>query len=197
MIIRRSTEQKGFTLIELMIVVAIIGILASIAIPNFMQYQLKAKTAEAQTNLQAIKTGMVAIIAELGCAPSFAPAPLAGPPPGGARTPWPPAALAPTALLCALPPAAATYVGTFADIGFSPSGPVRYSYGVASFPTSTSAVIGANGCTNPTTLPVGAGALGNTGWLAGAVGDLDGAPPTAGFQVGDTGTVINCNPAQY
>jgi type IV pilus assembly protein PilA len=43
-------------LIELMIVVAIIGILAAIAIPNFIRYQLRSKTSEAKTNLGGIKT---------------------------------------------------------------------------------------------------------------------------------------------
>ncbi|MBF0099390.1 MAG: prepilin-type N-terminal cleavage/methylation domain-containing protein [Desulfobacterales bacterium] len=57
-------NSKGFTLIELMIVVAIIGILAAIAIPNFVTYQCKSKQVEAKTNLAAIGTCEASYFAE-------------------------------------------------------------------------------------------------------------------------------------
>ena len=57
---------KGFTLIELMIVVAIIGILAAIAIPNFLKFQCKAKQTEAKTGLKAVYTTQLAYNGEFG-----------------------------------------------------------------------------------------------------------------------------------
>ncbi|MFY2561403.1 type IV pilin protein [Corallococcus terminator] len=57
-------KKGGFTLIELMIVVAIIGILAAIAIPNFIRFQAKSKQSEAKTNLKAIFTAQKAYFGE-------------------------------------------------------------------------------------------------------------------------------------
>ena len=57
-------SNKGFTLIELMIVVAIIGILAAIAIPNFLAMQLRAKRAELPSNVDGVRTAEKAYHAE-------------------------------------------------------------------------------------------------------------------------------------
>ena len=55
-----SKNSKGFTLIEIMIVVAVIGILAAIAIPNFLNLKDKAIWGTARANLEVVRTSLAA-----------------------------------------------------------------------------------------------------------------------------------------
>lgn len=57
-------RQDGFTLVELMVVVAIIGLLSAVAVPNFKKYQAKAKMSEAKLQLSALYTAETAFYSD-------------------------------------------------------------------------------------------------------------------------------------
>jgi prepilin-type N-terminal cleavage/methylation domain-containing protein len=63
---RIPAKAKGFTLVELMVVIVIVGILAAVAIPKFLDASQKAKASEFPTQLSAVYTGEMAYLAERG-----------------------------------------------------------------------------------------------------------------------------------
>jgi type IV pilus assembly protein PilA len=69
---KKNLLQKGFTLVELMIVIVIVGILSAVAIPNFMGQTEKAKATEAKSNIAATLKQAQALYVEDGQDPKVA-----------------------------------------------------------------------------------------------------------------------------
>jgi type IV pilus assembly protein PilA len=103
-----DVRRAGFTLIELMIVVAIVAVLAAAALPSYLRYQLRARVSEASVNLQAISKAQETYWAEFGTYVSV-PTPVPAGVPGRSRTAWP--------------------VGSpFGVLGWAPEGSVSFQY---------------------------------------------------------------------
>ena len=122
--IKHTDRQAGFTLIELMIVVAIIGILAAIAVPNFLSMQLRAKRSEVPTNLSAVRTTEQAYFHEFDTYTNVGLQPRNNAALNTQQTAW----------------------GTYSDwtpLGWAPDGQVRGNYGVSGSTVSIFTATGA------------------------------------------------------
>jgi len=105
-----SSARQGFTLLELMVVVAIIGVLTTVAIPSFLRYQLRSRSSEALVNLAAIGTAQAVYLAEYGTFLGVA-SPVPASAPGNNRSAWTPGS-------------------NFDQLGWAPEGAVQFQYQV-------------------------------------------------------------------
>jgi type IV pilus assembly protein PilA len=159
--------QKGFTLIELMIVIAIIGILAAIALPAYQDYTIRAQVTEGLSLASGVETAMADYYAQYGVFPAAKVMTAAGPPAAGGLG----FAAAPT--------------GKYGSVDILGSGQIQMTYGDA-------APYQANAKINAAILSINAGvsANGDIVWVCGkatAPNNLQIAPQAT------TTTIANSN----
>jgi prepilin-type N-terminal cleavage/methylation domain-containing protein len=185
---RKSNRSRGYTIIELMFTVAIVGILASIAIPNYQLYRYRTRTAEIASLFSGIRAAQDAFFATHDAFANIT-APNPPTPPGSARQLWVPVACDPN---CSRTnPADCT---SFECIGFAPATWVYYQYASPSLNTPTEYSIGAAGDVD------GNGSSGsysyqtaNSGGGVGLLADgVSGCP--AGIPAGE---IFNCAPFEF
>lgn len=165
-------NEKGFTLIELMIVVAIIGVLAAIAIPAFINYVKRSKTSEAPANLKALFTGAASLYtsgrsqrAMIGRAAAGANATRCHIAAGTITTTNDPDDQKQT-IVWPADASGAAWSQSFAALNWQVSDPVYYQYGIVSAGGGATAVGGNVNCGDAT-------AVGNRIYQMQAIGDLD------------------------
>ena len=166
---RTLKQQRGFTLIELMIVVAIIGILAAVAIPAFMEYMNKGKKSEADVQINRMGKAMKAYYVENSGFASSA------------------AALDPAGSACAVAGTKIFPVGSWTGVNaglnameFSVDDAHRfnYDYNSGGGTTATGSAVADLDCDQGTAAPAIAGASYTTVQVAGS---LVGNQPALGF----------------